>query len=95
MCGGIGASFEVLQPLVDALDPGIDIIRFDVPGVGGSPVAALPHTFPQLARSWPGCSIGCSTNWVMTGSTSWASRGAARSRSSSPSNTPDAAAGWC
>ena len=50
MCGGIGASFEVLQPLVDALDPGIDIIRFDVPGVGGSPVAALPHTFPQLAR---------------------------------------------
>ena len=53
MCGGIGASFEVLQPLVDALDPGIDIIRFDVPGVGGSPVAALPHTFPQLARSWP------------------------------------------
>jgi hypothetical protein len=47
MCGGIGASFEVLQPLVDALDP------VDVPGVGGSPVAALPHTFPQLARSWP------------------------------------------
>ena len=50
MCGGIGASFEVLQPLVDALDPGIDIIRFDAPGVGGSPVGALPHGFPQLAR---------------------------------------------
>ena len=95
MCCGIGASFEVLQPLVDALDPGIDIIRFDVPGVGGSPVAALPHTFPQLARSWPGCSIGCWTSWVITGSTSWASPGAARSRSNSPSNTPDAAAGWC
>ena len=31
MCGGIGASFELLQPLVDALDPGIDIIRFDAP----------------------------------------------------------------
>ena len=50
MCCGIGASFEVLQPLVDALDPGIDIIRFDVPGVGGSPVGALPNGFPQLAR---------------------------------------------
>ena len=49
MCCGIGASFEVLQPLVDALDPGIDIIRFDVPGVGGSPVGALPNGFPQLA----------------------------------------------
>jgi poly(3-hydroxyalkanoate) depolymerase len=50
MCCGIGASFELLQSLVDALDPGIDIIRFDVPGVGGSPVGALPHGFPRLAR---------------------------------------------
>ena len=49
MCGGVGAGFELLQPLVDALDPGIDIIRFDAPGVGGSPVGALPHGFPQLA----------------------------------------------
>ena len=50
MCGGIGTSFEVLQSLVDALDPGIDIIRFDAPCVGGSPVGALPYGFPQL--SW-------------------------------------------
>jgi len=50
MCGGIGTSFEVLQSLVDALDPGIDIIRFDAPGVGGSPVGVLPSGFPQLAR---------------------------------------------
>src|SRR5664279_3335248 len=50
MCGGIGTSFEVLQSLVGALDPGIDIIRFDAPGVGGSPVGALPYGFPQL--SW-------------------------------------------
>ena len=49
MCSGLGAGFEALQPLVDALDPGIDIIRFDVPGVGGSPVGALPLGFPQLA----------------------------------------------
>src|SRR6476620_2615594 len=33
MCCGIGTSFELLQSLVDALDPGIDIIRFDAPGV--------------------------------------------------------------
>jgi poly(3-hydroxyalkanoate) depolymerase len=50
LCCGIGASFEVLQPLVDALDPRIEVIRFDVPGVGGSPVGRLPYRFPQLAR---------------------------------------------
>jgi poly(3-hydroxyalkanoate) depolymerase len=49
MCCGIGAGFELLQSLVDALDPGVDIIRFDVPGVGGSPVGVLPRGFPQLA----------------------------------------------
>jgi poly(3-hydroxyalkanoate) depolymerase len=49
MCCGLGASFEALQPLVDGLDPGIDVIRFDVPGVGGSPVGLLPFGFPQLA----------------------------------------------
>ncbi len=49
MCSGLGASYEVLQPLVDAIDPGIEIIRFDAPGVGESPAAALPQGFPQLA----------------------------------------------
>jgi poly(3-hydroxyalkanoate) depolymerase len=49
MCGGIGASLEVLGPLVNAIDPGIDVIRFDVPGIGGSPTSLLPYTFPQLA----------------------------------------------
>jgi poly(3-hydroxyalkanoate) depolymerase len=49
MCCGIGASFEVLQPLVDALDPDIEVILFDVPGVGGSPVRIMPYGFPQLA----------------------------------------------
>ena len=41
---GIGASLELLQPFVDALDPSLEVIRFDVPGVGGSPAAgpALP-----------------------------------------------------
>jgi poly(3-hydroxyalkanoate) depolymerase len=49
MCGGIGASLEVLGPLVNAVDPAIEIIRFDVPGIGGSPGSLLPYSFPQLA----------------------------------------------
>ncbi len=49
LCCGIGASFEVLQPLVDALDPDLEVIRFDVPGVGGSPVGPVPYPFPALA----------------------------------------------
>ena len=91
MCGGIGASFELLEPLVDALDPGIDIIRFDAPGVGGSPVSALPRGFPQLARMLGRMLM----YWASTGSTCSASPGAVRSRNNSRSNTPPAAAGWC
>jgi poly(3-hydroxyalkanoate) depolymerase len=49
LCCGIGAAFEVLQPVVDALDSDQEVIRFDVPGVGGSPVGPLPYTFPMLA----------------------------------------------
>lgn len=41
---------EVLDPLVESLDPAVTVIRFDVPGVGGSPTPLLPQGFPQLAR---------------------------------------------
>ena len=44
MMNGIGASLEVLQPFVDALDPRREVIRFDVPGVGGSPRPVVPYT---------------------------------------------------
>src|ERR1700690_2716628 len=37
LCNGIGARLELLQPFVDALDPRRAVIRFDVPGIGGSP----------------------------------------------------------
>jgi poly(3-hydroxyalkanoate) depolymerase len=50
LCNGIGASLELLDPFVDALDPAIEVIRFDPPGVGGSPVPPLPYPFPLLAR---------------------------------------------
>jgi poly(3-hydroxyalkanoate) depolymerase len=50
LANGIGASLEVLQPLVDHLDPAIEVVRFDVPGVGGSPLPPLPYRLPGLAR---------------------------------------------
>jgi poly(3-hydroxyalkanoate) depolymerase len=47
---GIGVNLEVLQPFVDALDPAIEVIRFDVPGTGGSPAPHIPYRFSVLAR---------------------------------------------
>ncbi|KXX58754.1 poly(3-hydroxyalkanoate) depolymerase [Rhodococcus sp. LB1] len=49
LCNGIGASYEVLDPLVAQLDPQITVIRFDVPGTGGSPASAAPYGFAYLA----------------------------------------------
>ncbi|MFF0430652.1 poly(3-hydroxyalkanoate) depolymerase [Streptomyces sp. NPDC004327] len=50
LCNGIGASLDLLDPFVAALDPAIEVIRFDPPGVGGSPVPPLPYPYPLLAR---------------------------------------------
>lgn len=49
LCNGIGASLEVLEPLVGALDPRRGLIRFDIPGVGGSPAPPLPYHLVTLA----------------------------------------------
>src|ERR1700737_3870651 len=49
LCNGIGASLEVLEPFVEHLDPDATIIRFDVPGTGGSPDSFAPYGFPYLA----------------------------------------------
>jgi poly(3-hydroxyalkanoate) depolymerase len=43
LMNGIGASLEVLQPFVDALGARRTVIRFDVPGVGGSPRPVVPY----------------------------------------------------
>jgi poly(3-hydroxyalkanoate) depolymerase len=51
LCNGIGASLELLQPFVDALDQRRPVIRFDMPGVGGSPAPVIPYhlaTLPSL-----------------------------------------------
>jgi poly(3-hydroxyalkanoate) depolymerase len=47
---GLGASLDLLQPFVDALDPSLEVVRFDVPGVGGSPLPAVPYRFSGLCR---------------------------------------------
>jgi poly(3-hydroxyalkanoate) depolymerase len=49
LCNGIGASLEVLDPLLAQLDPATTVVRFDVPGTGGSPDSPLPYGFPYLA----------------------------------------------
>jgi poly(3-hydroxyalkanoate) depolymerase len=43
LCNGLGASLELLQPFVDELDHRRPVIRFDMPGVGGSPAPVLPY----------------------------------------------------
>ena len=51
LCNGIGASLELFQPFVDALDPHRPVIRFDMPGIGGSPAPVVPYhlaTLPSL-----------------------------------------------
>src|SRR5256714_11148628 len=50
LLNGIGVNFEVLQQFVDALDPAIEVLRFDVPGTGGSPAPLVPFRFSALAR---------------------------------------------
>ncbi len=50
LMNGIGVNLEVLQPFVDVLDPAIEVIRFDVPGTGGSPAPRIPYRFSAHAR---------------------------------------------
>lgn len=49
LLNGIGASLDLLQPFVDKVDPRIEVVRFDVPGVGGSPAPKVPYNFALLA----------------------------------------------
>ena len=45
---GIGANLELMEPFTAALG-GMETIVFDVPGVGGSDLPALPYRFSGLA----------------------------------------------
>ena len=46
---GIGANLELLEGVAEAL-PDIEVIVFDVPGVGGSPLPRRPYRLRTLAR---------------------------------------------
>src|SRR5437868_11074480 len=73
LCNGIGVSLELFQPFVDALDPQRPVIRFDMPGIGGSPAPVIPYHLATLPSCWPACSTSSATPRP----TSWASPGAA------------------
>ena len=49
LCNGIGMRLEAWRPFVDTLDPAIEVICFDAPGVGGSQLPNLPYRFTTLA----------------------------------------------
>jgi len=49
LCNGIGAPLELLQPFVDALDPQREVVRFDLPGIGGSSPPVVPYHLATLA----------------------------------------------
>ncbi len=51
LCNGIGVSLEALQPFVDHLDPDRGLVRFDVPGIGGSQLPPTPYPIAALS-SW-------------------------------------------
>ena len=45
---GIGANLEVVFPFIEAL-AGREIVIFDMPGIGGSPVSLVPRRFSGIA----------------------------------------------
>jgi hypothetical protein len=89
LCNGIGASLEVLDPLVEQLDPDTTVVRFDVTGTSASPDSPLPYGFPYLAAVLGG--LLKSSDWTVRASMSWVCPGAARWPSSSRFRTRDAA----
>lgn len=48
---GLGASMDLLIPFVAALDPDLEVITFDVPGIGGSSIPSSAYTFSSLAKT--------------------------------------------
>ena len=50
LCNGIGASLDLLEPFVSALlPPDVEVVSFDVPGVGGSALPRVPYNFALLS----------------------------------------------
>jgi pimeloyl-ACP methyl ester carboxylesterase len=49
LCNGIGASLDLLEPFVSRLPPELEVVSFDVPGVGGSSLPRVPYNFALLS----------------------------------------------
>jgi poly(3-hydroxyalkanoate) depolymerase len=49
LVNGIGAPLELLDPFVAALPVDREVIRFDPPGIGGSPETSLPYHLTTFA----------------------------------------------
>jgi poly(3-hydroxyalkanoate) depolymerase len=49
LMNGTGVNLEALQPFVDALDPALEVLRFDVPGAGDSPAPPFPYRLSMHA----------------------------------------------
>ena len=49
LCNGIGASLDLLEPFVAEVPPDIEVVSFDVPGVGGSAPPRMPYNFALLS----------------------------------------------
>jgi poly(3-hydroxyalkanoate) depolymerase len=58
LINGIGARLEALEPFAAALDPAVEVIRFDPPGIGGSPLPPGPYRFTGLCRLIAGLLTG-------------------------------------
>jgi poly(3-hydroxyalkanoate) depolymerase len=51
LMNGIGARLETFEPLLEVLDPDLEVIRFDAPGIGGSSLPDRPYRFSTLSRT--------------------------------------------
>lgn len=71
LVNGIGASLEIFDPLVDALDPAREVIRFDVPGIGGSALPCVPLPMAALAALLSGIVDGLGHHRVDVLGLSW------------------------
>jgi poly(3-hydroxyoctanoate) depolymerase len=91
LINGIGASLEALEPFVTALDGAIEVIRFDPPGVGGSPLPPGPYRFSGLCRLIAGMLTELGRDQADVLGISWG--GAVAQHFAGSSGT--GAAGWC
>lgn len=49
LCNGIGASLDLLEPFVESVPAELEVVSFDVPGVGGSSRPRIPYNFAAAA----------------------------------------------